>query len=381
MFLDIDGTPVQQIAPAGYFRLEEIDLGSSEGSGKEEEVKQHETAEVNELFDLDTGPLIRGRLLRLDHDTHVLLITLHHIIVDGWSKGVLLKELTVLYAAFQQRQPDPLEPLPIQYADYAQWQRQLWSGGRLHERELAYWRNRLQGASPQICFQTPRHAAAKRSHRGERVPVILSSQLTGRLKGLAQRHGVTLFMTLCAGWMALLHAQTGQADISIGSPIANRHRPELEGLIGLFVNPLVIRIAMHPAWRVSDLLRETRRVVLEAYEHQEVPFESIARALRPEAGLTRQPLFNTSLVFHNEPGGKLSMPGLTVVPEEEVDEPAMIDLLLALEERANGLVGSLYYATDLFNRLNMKQWVHRLETLLVNMASSADDRIDTLMGG
>ena len=379
VFREVDGAPMQQIASVAHFSLQEIDLRREDSSEAEQAVRQHQIAEVNDLFNLTTGPLIRGRLLRLDEQSHVLLITLHHIIVDGWSKGVLLKELTQLYSAFRQRQSIPLEPLPIQYADYAQWQRQLWAGGRMQEREVAYWRGQLQEAKPRICFPARNRTAEQRSYQGERVPVTLSPELTGCLKGLAQQRGVTLFMTLCAGWMTLLHAQTGHADISIGSPIANRQRPELEDLIGLFVNPLVIRIVMHPQWRVSNLLREVRKVILEAYEHQEVPFESVARTLRPDTGLTRQPLFNTSLVFHNEPAGELRMPGLTVIPEEEVDEPAMLDLLLSLEERATGLVGSLYYATDLFCRQSMIQWTHKLEALLANMVDADDARIDTLV--
>jgi hypothetical protein len=364
VFVTIDGEPMQQIAIEARFELLTIDLSGVASAEREAQIRSHQLAEVHDRFDLRNGPLIRGRLLCLHDDEHVLLITVHHIVVDGWSKGVLMRELAALYAAYREQQGHPLKPLPVQYADYAQWQRQQWSAGAALNAQLAYWRERLAGAPSQLALSANRVEGAPRPYHGERVPVGLDARLSAKLKAFAQRQHMTLFMILFAAWSILLAKRSNSEDLVIGSPIANRRRPEVEGLIGLFVNPLALRVRVRDDMLLGELLEQVKEVTLGAYDHQDVPFEKIVEALQPQRNFSRSPLFQVVLVFHNEPAGALPLPGLTVTPEFEVDEPAMIDLLLSLEERGNEIVGSLYYVTDLFDRDTMTRWVAAFRTLL-----------------
>ncbi|MGH8241032.1 MAG: condensation domain-containing protein, partial [Steroidobacteraceae bacterium] len=241
VFRSVDGEPAQEVSSQGQFALQVVDLREREEAEREAQVRMHKSEEVHERFDLRTGPLIRGRLLRVRSAEHVLLLTMHHIIADGWSKGVLVRELAELYSAFREGRDSALKPLPIQYADYAQWQRHQWSQGETLERQLSYWRERLQGAETQLELPTDRPRPAVQSYRGATVTMMLDAQLSTKLRALARRHEVTLFMVLYAAWAILLSRLSGQEDVLIGSPIANRQRPETEGLIGVFVNTLVLR--------------------------------------------------------------------------------------------------------------------------------------------
>lgn len=365
-FVVVDGEPVQQIAHEASFVLRTVDLSGGAPSEREAQVCLHRREEAARPFDLAAGPLIRGRLLRVRSGEHVLLITMHHIVSDGWSLSVLFRELTSLYQAQGARRGDPLPPLRIQYADYAHWQRQLFQE-RVLERQLDYWRQRLAEAPRQLELPADRPRPAVQSYRGENLPVTLDAHLTRSLKAFAQRHEMTLFMVLYAAWALLLSRLSGQDDIVIGTPVANRQHPELEPLIGFFVNTLALRAAMPADRRLEDFLKEVKELTLGAYAHQDVPFEKIVEALQPERTLSRNPLFQVLFALRTAPTSELRMPGLTVTLEEEVYESAMFDLMISLQERGDQIIGFLNYATDLFDRATVERWLGYYGMLLRSM--------------
>jgi len=377
VFVSVDGDPLQEIAPEGRFLLKMIDLSGYAESKREAQVRLHESEEAHGKFDLRVGPLIRGRLLRVQAEEHVLLITLHHIVSDGWSTGVLLRELGELYAAYRERRGDPLEPLPIQYADYAQWQRE-WLQGEELEKQLSYWRARLEGAALQLELPTDRPRPAVQSYRGENVGVVLDAQLSAKLRALAQRHELTLFMVLYAAWAILLSRLGGQDDVVIGAPVAGRQRPELEGLIGFFVNTLVLRVGVGGDLRLEEFLKQIKEVTLGAYDHQDVPFEQLVETLQPHRSLSRNPLFQVSFALQNTPKSDLRLPGSTVTLEDGVNEPAIFDLFLSLEERGDEIVGSVNYAADLFDRETVGRWMACFTVLLRGMTEGVQSRIGDL---
>jgi hypothetical protein len=312
-FVSVEGEPQQQVASADAgFTLIEHDLRGLDASVQEAAVTELSLSEARAPFDLATGPLIRGRLLCLSQQEHVLLLTLHHIISDASSIGVLVREVSALYGAFSQEQADPLPPLPIQYADYAVRQRQSLQGEALHK-ELDYWRHQLNGAPALLQLPTDRPRPAVVSYRGDRVPIRLSRELSAGLQGMAQRHGVTLFITLLAGWSALLSRLSGQDDIVIGRPVPNRHRAEIEPLIGLLANTLALRVDLRGDPSVAELLARINATALRAHAHQDLPFEQVVEALQPERSLSHSPVFQVLLDLDISPGGfELQLPDLTL---------------------------------------------------------------------
>jgi amino acid adenylation domain-containing protein len=356
IFVSSEGGVKQEIAAKQRFALKVIDLRAYGEAERETQVRLQEIEEAHGKFVLSVSPLIRGRLLGVGSQDHVLLITMHHIISDAWSVGVLFRELGELYGAYRAGRSAPLAPLPIQYADYAYWQRQSPQGELLKE-QLSYWRARLEGAAPQLELPTDRSRPAVQSYRGENLSVVLDAQLIANLRGLAHRQEMTPFMILCAGWVILLSRLSGQSDVVIGTPVANRQRPELERLIGCFVNTLVLRVEVRADMQLEEFLKQIKEVMLGAYDHQDVPFEQIVEALQPPRSLNRHPLFQVMLGLQNAPNHDLWLPGSTVTLEDRVDEPAMFDLLLSLEERGDEFVGSLNYATDLFDRKTVQRWM------------------------
>ncbi|NVE00636.1 non-ribosomal peptide synthetase, partial [Massilia sp. BJB1822] len=363
-FVMQQGAAVQSIAPPGCgFALQEQDLRNNP-SGWEAIA----AAEARQLFELDRGPLVRCRLLQLGEQEHVLLVTQHHIISDGWSIGVLVRELSTLYSAFSQGQPDPLPALPLQYADYAHWQRQ-WLQGSVLEEQLAFWRGHLAGAPALLELPVDRSRPAVQSYGGGSIALRLSEQLTAVLRQLAQDQGVTLFMVLLGGWSLLLSRLSGQPDVVIGTPVANRQRPEVEGLIGFFVNTLAMRVSLADDLNVAALLAQVKANAIEAYSHQDVPFEQVVEALRPVRSMSHSPLFQAMLTLNNMSAiPELALPGLTlsdVTPEQVM---AQFDISLSLEESGNVLVGAITYASDLFDRSTVTRWAGHLETLLWSMA-------------
>ncbi|MDE9477977.1 amino acid adenylation domain-containing protein [Xenorhabdus bovienii] len=377
-FVNIAGEPQQIIAAEGHFHLQLIDLSDNSPSEQAVQVRQHRlNEEVEQKFDLQNDALIRGKLLVLNATEHMLLITMHHIISDGWSSSLFFREFCELYRAYHEHRDNPLQPLAIQYADYAQWQRNWMQGARL-EKQLDYWRSRLADATPQLELPTDRPRPAVRSYSGENVSVILDQVLSSKLKQFAQQRGMSLFMVLYAGWATLLARLSGQSDIVVGMPVANRQRPELEELIGFFVNTLVLRVAIPADLRVDALLEQVKDVALGAYDHQDIPFDQVVETLHPQRSLSRNPIFQTMFVLQNAPEIEIRLPNLTATLQDRVDEPAVFDLWLSLEEKDNQIIGSLNYATDLFDRQTIQRWVTYFATLLNEMVDGTQTRIGDL---
>ncbi len=289
-FAEVDGVAMQEIVPAGRFPMSVIDLRAQPAAERESEVLRHASQELTSPFDLASGPLIRGRLLQLSAVEHALLITVHHIIADGWSLDVLIRELAQLYAASREGVASPLSALPIQYADYTQWQRVRLTSTEVSQ-QVDYWKQHLQGAAELLELPTDRPRPPVQSYRGSSVRVSLGTELTAELKTLARRHDLTLAMVLYAGWAVLLARLSGQSDVVVGIPIANRSCTEVEGLVGFFVNTLAVRTRMqnHPA--VSEILQQVKRSMVAAYSHQEVPFELVVNALQPRRSLSYSSIF------------------------------------------------------------------------------------------
>ncbi|WP_369981521.1 amino acid adenylation domain-containing protein [Xanthomonas bundabergensis] len=372
-FVSVEGEPRQAIAAADSgFALTEHDLRGLDATAQESAVAELSLREARAPFDLAQGPLIRGRLLVLSEREHVLLVTQHHIVSDGWSIGVLVKEVGALYAAFSQGRSDPLPPLPIQYADYAAWQRQ-WLQGEVLQGQIDFWRKQLSGAPALLELPTDRPRPAVQSYRGDRSSLRLSRGLSDKLRALSQRHGTTLFMTLLAGWSVLLSRLSGQTDLVIGSPVANRQRAEIEPLVGFFVNTLALRVDLGADPTVAELLAQVRATTLGAYAHQDLPFEQVVEAVQPARSFSHSPVFQVLLVLNNTPGGEgtAPLPDLTLATVETVQQTAQFDLALSLADSADGLVGGAIYATDLFDGSTIERMLGHWVTLLEAMV--ADD--------
>nr|WP_282705871.1 non-ribosomal peptide synthetase [Pseudomonas syringae] len=368
-----EGQAIQVIAPATQgFALASHDLRPLDSAAQHEAVERLAREEALAPFDLSSGPLIRGRLVQLSETEHILLVTQHHIVSDGWSTGVLLHEIGTLYRAFSQGLADPLPALAFQYVDYAAWQRQWLQGETLHT-QVEFWRQHLSGAPALLELPTDHRRPPLRSYAGGRVSLALSPALTAGLRQLGQRHGATLFMTLLAGWSSLLSRFSGQDDVVIGTPVANRPRSELESLIGFFVNTLALRIRPQGRLSVAALLEQVKAVMLAAHAHQDLPFEQVVEALQPPRSLGHSPIFQVMLALNNTPGGgELSLPELSLEPLQAPHTTAQFDLSLALVEADGGLVGSLEYASDLFERATIERMAGHLQVLLEAMV--ADDQ-------
>ncbi|MBI6548641.1 non-ribosomal peptide synthetase, partial [Xenorhabdus lircayensis] len=334
--------------------------------------------EANRPFDFVNGPLVRGRLLKLAEDRHILLLTQHHIISDGWSVGVLMHELSTLYRAFSQGQPDPMPALTIQYADYVLWQKK-WLQEEVLGKQVNFWRNTLQGAPALLELPTDRPRPAKQSYAGGRVNLTLPPALQAGLKDLSQRHGTTLFMTLLAGWATLLSRISGQDDIVIGTPIANRQQSELASLIGFFANTLALRVQLHNNPSVSELLAQVKEQALNAYVHQDLPFEQLVETLQPSRSLSHSPIFQVMLATNNTPGQRrFELPGLTLDERPLIRNSSYFDLTLSLDETEDCLVGDLEYASDLFDHSTIERMVGHLYTLLAAMVANDTQRVAEL---
>ena len=362
-FAAAEGEPEQIVAADSPFRLESVDLRSLPADSREPEARRLAAAEAARPFDLSRDPMLRASLLRMADDDHLFVFTLHHIAADAWSMGILWRELALLYRAFAAGLPSPLAPLPLQYADYALWQRQ-WLRGEVLERQLDYWKNQLAGAPPLLELPVDFPRPAVQGHRGTRLPLALDPALTRALHDLARREGATPFMTLLAAWQVLLARLAGQDDIVVGAPIAGRNRTELEGLIGFFVNTLVLRsdLSGNPSFRT--LLHRVRDVTLGAYAHQDLPFEKLVEELQPERNAGHAPLFQSMLVFQNTPRTNPAFGDLEVHPMPLGVATAKFDLTLVLQEGADGLRGSLEYDTDLFEPATIVRWLGHFDTLL-----------------
>ncbi|HEX6292099.1 MAG TPA: amino acid adenylation domain-containing protein, partial [Herpetosiphonaceae bacterium] len=364
--------PYQQIAPPRPVPLPVMLLPASD----EATIRQVIQALVERPFDLQNGPLLRATLVQLAPEDQILALVLHHAIFDGWSLEVLLHEVITCYQAFAQGAAIELPPLPVQYADYAVWQRQ-WLQGEVLDQQLGYWRQHLANLAP-LDLPTDYRRAATVSEQSASVAFQISAALTDAVSRLSQELGATLFMTLLAALKVLLARWSGQTDLAVGTPIAGRVRPELDELIGFFVNTLVLRtdLAGHPSF--ADLVARVRQTALHAYTHQDVPFEMVVEELQPERDLSRHPLTQVMFVLHNTPRLSMTLPDLTVEPLGVEPLATEFDLTLTVSESRGGLRGEFTYRRDLFAPDTMARMVGHLETLLAAVVDDPHQPIDQL---
>src|SRR5918911_818616 len=376
-FANIEGVR-QIIAPSECATLELTDLGNARLDEREHLVQQLASAEAQRPFDLSRGPLLRAKLLRLAEQEHVLLLTMHHIISDGWSMGLLFKELSTLYNAYAKGEESPLAELPVQYGDYAVWQRQYLSGEVL-ARQLNYWREQLSGSSGLLQLPTDRVRPALATSRGGVIKFRLGEEVGRGLRELSRRAGSTLFMTLLATFQLLLSRLSGERDISVGTPVAGRTRAEVEALIGLFVNTLVIRTRVEGRERFTELLSRVRQSCLGAYEHQELPFERLVEELQPERSLSYQPLFQVMFQLQKAGLNLVQMKGLEVSGfGREGGEQVKFDLSLAMVETGGELRGALSYNSDLFEPETIERMVGSLRELVTAISEDAEQPVGRL---
>ncbi|WP_329070842.1 non-ribosomal peptide synthetase [Streptomyces sp. NBC_01429] len=328
-------------------------------------------------FDLSRGPLGRGRLIVLGADHHVLLLTLHHTVFDGWSMNVMMGELGVFYAALLRGEDDPLPPLPLQYADYARRQ-EGWAHGEEHAAQSAYWQERLAGVPPLLELPTDRPRPPEQDYSGGRVRISLDEELTAALRALARRHGGTLFVAVLTGWSVVLSRLTGRQDVVVGTPTANRRGGDLSGLIGFFVNSLALRTDLSGSPTGSELLKRVRGVVRGALDHQDLPFERVVELVNPARSVAHTPLFQTMLAWVPSRKGMLDLPGIEAEPLDIPFAPARFDLALSMAEEDGRVVGHLDYATALFDRETAERYARCLRHVLAQIAERPDREIADL---
>ncbi|PHJ65684.1 non-ribosomal peptide synthetase [Nostoc linckia z18] len=370
----INGEPVQEITPNLIWDLPIINLQHLSNHNWESQVKEFVAKEAAKPFNLAKELLVKATLLHLNEQEHVLLITMHHIITDGWSCGVFLRELSTLYAAFSTNQPSPLPELPIQYADFAIWQRDRIQGEFLATK-LKYWKQQLSGELPVLQLPTDRPRPSVTTFAGAKQYFTFSTTLTNALKQLSKQEDATLFMTLLAAFNILLNRYTDQEDILIGSPIANRNRTELEGMLGLFVNTLVLRNNLSGNPRFSEFLHRVRQVTLDAYAHQDLPFEMLVEELQPERDLSRNPLYEVMFVLQNTPTNVQEVSGLTLRTLDFDSGTSQLDIFLSMFESQEGLTGCLEYNTDIFDTTTISQFIKNYQTLLENIVLNPQQHI------
>ncbi|HKG15723.1 MAG TPA: amino acid adenylation domain-containing protein [Pyrinomonadaceae bacterium] len=372
-----DGEPVQVVSEPSAVMLDLVDLGALDEQEREAEVQRLAREEAELPFDLSTGPLLRARLLRLSEEEHVVLLTMHHIVSDGWSVGVLIKEVAALYEAYGVGGESPLEELSIQYADFAVWQREYLKGEAL-ERQLSYWRKRLSGSLPVLELPTDKPRPPLQTYRGAFMSVPLPEELGGHLKSLSRREGCTLFMTLLAAFQTLLHRYTGQEDIVVGSAVANRNRGEIEPLIGFFINMLALRVDLSGDPSFKDLLKRVRETALGAYAHQDVPLEKLVEEFAPKRETNHTPLFQVAFGVQNAPSRELRAPGLRIEPLAVETETGRFDLTLWIVEEGDRLTGNWSYNTDIFEAARVRRMVAHFETLLRSVVAAPEARLSEL---
>ncbi|MBI1853014.1 MAG: amino acid adenylation domain-containing protein [Planctomycetes bacterium] len=367
-FPTVEGRPVARVSPELRVDLPLIEVRDAD------EVERLAALEARRPFDLASGPLVRATLYRRGSDEHDLLLTMHHIVSDGWSAGVLLHEIAALYEAGESAAPLP--PLPLQYADFAAWQRECLRGAALDER-LDYWRERLDGA-PVLALPTDRPRPAAQSHRGAREAFGLPAALVARLEDLGRNEGATLFMTFLAAFDVLLHRYGGQDDVCVGTALAARDRREFEGLIGFFANTLVMRVDLSGDPTFDELLARVRDVSLGAFAHPDLPFEKLVDSLGVERSLSHEPLFQVMLVLQNAATPPIAFDGLRATTTEVDRGAALVDLSLAFLERDGGLDGTLEYATDLFDRETVRRLIAHFRAILDAVVTDPGRRISKI---
>ena len=368
-----EGEPVQLIAPDLTIALPLVNVSAYSESERETEAQRRAAEEGQRPFDLSKAPLLRVLAVRIGADDHLVVLTMHHAISDGWSMGILLREVSALYTAFSQHKPSPLAELPIQYADYASWQRQCLEGEWL-ESHLEYWREKLAGAPPVLDLPADRPRAAVQSFAGATQTMVLDQDLSRRLRRLSQEQGATLFMTLLSAFKVLLSRYTGHRDIVVGTPIANRNRVETEALIGFFINSLTLRTDLSGNPGFTELLRRVYDVTLSAYAHQDVPLEKLIQDLQPERDLSRTPLFQVYFNMLNFPLGDLQLPGLTSELLSFPEAWSKFDLTLYVEDEES-IRFNLVYNANLFERPRMAEMLAQFKHLLLQIVEQPEAQI------
>jgi amino acid adenylation domain-containing protein len=379
-FALLDGEPVQIVAQEPDLPLPLVDLSALPGDLRAAEAARLAREEVRRPFDLERGPFLRALLIRQAAAEHLFVYTLHHIASDGWSRGVLVRELVALYSAFSEGRPSPLPSLPVQYADFAVWQRRHLEGERL-EKLLGWWRERLAGAPPALDLPADRRRPAVRTSRGGVRPVAVPAERAAGLQALARAEGATPFMVLLAAYGVLLGRLAGEEDVVVGTAVAGRDRPELEGLIGFFVNTLALRVDLSGDPPFRELLSRVSRSTLGAFEHQEIPFERLVEDLAPERDPSRHPLFQVAFGFQNTPdeAHPATLPGgLVVSPVGTESGTAKFDLTLSLNEAPEGLTGFLELSADLFEPPTADRFLRAFQTLLEGIAADPGRNVSEL---
>jgi amino acid adenylation domain-containing protein/non-ribosomal peptide synthase protein (TIGR01720 family) len=373
----VEGSPIQHIAPALEIEMPLVSIPALSEAERQAWIQRLISEEAGRPFDLTRGPLLRALLLRLAEDEHVLLLTAHHISADGWSVKVFMREMAALYEAYSDEQPSPLPELPVQYADFSIWQRQYLTGDVLAA-QLAYWKRQLGGDLPVLSLPADRLRPHTRTFRGATESLRLSAELSEAVKALGRRQHATLFMTLLAAFKVLLSRYTRQQDILVGTPVANRNYQELEDLIGFFVNTLVLRTEVSGGESFQELLDRVRKVALDAYAHQDVPFERLIEELQPSRSLSHTPLFQVMFVLQNDPSPSVDLPGLELTSMEVESPTAKFDLTMTAEEAGPELVVSLEYSTDLFHAATIRRMLCHFGTLLEGVAADPGKRVAEL---
>ncbi|HEU5373878.1 MAG TPA: amino acid adenylation domain-containing protein, partial [Ktedonobacteraceae bacterium] len=371
--------PVQHIAAPIPIFLPVVDISELETEQREGELMRLATEEANTPFDLRRGPLLRVVLVRLAQNEHVALITIHHIVTDGWSLALVARELSVLYSAYTQGLLSPLPEPPIQYADYAAWQH-TWLKSQEFEEQLDFWRRHLAGAPAQLALPTDHPSPEKRDSRGATYSTMLSTELTAQLKLLGQQEDGTLFITILAAWLVLLHQQTNQQDIVVGASIAGRNYAEMEELVGCFVNTLPLRTRFTGTPTFRQMMQQVRQIALEAFENQNIPFNLLVSKLHPERSGSAAPFFQVLLTFHNTRPVELHLADIEI-EQIEIDLPtAKYDVVLIIDERENRLRISWNYNTQLFEEGTITRWAAQFEVILKQVIRNPDTLLSLLRG-
>ena len=363
-----NGRPSAVLAPIAPFSIRFESFTTS--PTPEADARRAAAEEMSRPFDLSSAPLLRATVLEIQPDSRLLVVSMHHIVSDGWSVGVLVRELISAYGALAQGGSVEVAPLPIQYVDYASWQRG-WLSGEVLDKQLSYWREQLSGAST-LELPTDRPRPAMPSGRGAAHRFEVGAETVSALSALCRAEGASLFMGLLAAWQLLLSRYSGQQDVSVGTPIANRTRAETEGLIGFFVNTLVMRMDLGGEPSFRELVRRAKETALGAYGHQEVPFEKVVEALSPERDTSRTPLFQVMFALQNAPTTAVELPGVTMTPLEGEGGSAKFDLTLTAVEAGGGLTCTLQYATDLFDESTVERMSSHLAALLNAVSATPD---------
>ncbi|MEW6738111.1 MAG: condensation domain-containing protein, partial [Acidobacteriota bacterium] len=373
-FTMVAGQAVQVVAASLSLNISIINLQKLSKADKETETARLANQEAHQPFDLVNGPLLRTTLLQLAEQEHILLISVHHIVFDGWSRAVLIREMATLYEAFSAGNPSTLSELCIQYADFATWQRE-WLNGEILQQQLSYWREKLAGDLPVLALPTDHPRPALRTSQGARHFFSLPKDLAEALKSFSAQQDATLFMTLLAALKALFYRYTGQEDILIGSPIANRNWAEVEDLIGFFVNTIVLRTSGIGKMTFLELVKKVQQTALEAYAHQDLPFEKLLEELQPKRDLSRPPLFQVGFVLEKAPTQVVELPGLSLDICQIDSKTSKYDLMFLMEESKSDLKGFLEYNTDLFELETITRLISHFQTLLTAAVSNPEQHI------